>query len=99
VHYALSIAGEAGELANQVKKVHRGSITLDEARASIGEEAVDVLIYLLNLFAVLGVDPVDVYKEKRQKNELRFSRPGGDPRVDGARIFPDYGDPASHGYY
>jgi NTP pyrophosphatase (non-canonical NTP hydrolase) len=72
LHHALSLCGETGEVANLMKKVHRGSLSLDDARERLGEEAVDALIYLCCLFATLGVDPVEIYKEKRAANELRF---------------------------
>lgn len=72
VHQALSLCGEAGEVANLVKKVQRGSLSILDARDTIGEEAVDVLIYLCMIFAILEVDPTEIYKEKRAKNELRF---------------------------
>lgn len=48
--------GELGELANLIKKVERGDITLDAARPAIAKEMADVQIYL-DLFAFrAGVD-------------------------------------------
>lgn len=70
--HALAMVGEAGELANLVKKVLRGTISLEEARMELAEEAIDVFIYLSNIFALLGVDPDRVYAIKRAKNEKRF---------------------------
>jgi len=96
----LALVGETGEMANIVKKVVRGSISLEKVKDDLGEEAVDVLIYLCMVFAALDIDPIQVYKEKRQKNELRFSRPDGDPRIDGVRIFPvNDGLSAAEGYF
>lgn len=73
----LALAGEVGELCNIIKKVERGTLTLEEARAEMGEEAVDVLIYLCNIFAALGVDPTKIYATKRRKNENRFGGNNG----------------------
>lgn len=41
-----ALAGEVGELANLLKKVRRGDITLDEALPEISKELADVLTYL-----------------------------------------------------
>lgn len=49
-------AGELGELANLLKKVRRGDLTLDEARADLGRECADVVTYLDILAFRLGVD-------------------------------------------
>lgn len=94
-HHALALCGEAGEVANIVKKVERGSISLDEARAHLGEEAVDVLIYLCCLFAELGVDPMAIYNEKRAKNERRFGR---DTTVGSFERSSDPGDGSPNGF-
>jgi NTP pyrophosphatase (non-canonical NTP hydrolase) len=76
--HILATAGEAGELANQMKKVLRGDISFEEAKSSISEEAIDVFIYLCNIFALLEVDPVKLYAIKRRRNEQRFgNRPSG----------------------
>lgn len=78
VHHSLALAGEVGELANLVKKVDRGStditgiVFLNDA----GEELVDVLIYVLNLAGILGVDLLQGYLKKRDKNVSRFAKNG-----------------------
>lgn len=82
-HHALAACGEAGELANNVKKVWRGSRTLEEAREDIVEEAMDVFIYVMNVFEMLGiVDPVELYNYKRSLNVTRFASRGGDQHDD-----------------
>lgn len=48
--------GELGEAANLIKKIERGDITLDEARAALGKEFADVLTYLDILAFRAGVD-------------------------------------------
>lgn len=70
----LALVGESGELANLAKKVVRGSLSMEAARADMAEEAVDVLIYLCMIFGILDVDVAKIYREKRAKNELRFGK-------------------------
>jgi NTP pyrophosphatase (non-canonical NTP hydrolase) len=70
----LALCGEAGELANIIKKVERGSLKWGDAtvRYEAVMEAVDVMIYLFNFFALCGADPKKAYDTKRAENELRF---------------------------
>lgn len=74
----LAMAGEVGEVANLVKKIVRGSITVEDALdQGLAEEVVDVLIYLLNLMGSKefeGTDWMKVWHAKRQFNEERFTR-------------------------
>lgn len=51
-----AITGELGELANLVKKVRRGDMTVDEARPAIAKEIADVNIYLDILASRFGID-------------------------------------------
>lgn len=51
-----AVLGELGELANLIKKVERGDMTLDEARADLGRECADVVTYLDILAFRIGVD-------------------------------------------
>ena len=73
----LCMAGEVGEVANLIKKVERGSITLGDARvAGLEEEIVDVLIYLCNLMGNEAFEDTDweaIWNEKRRFNESRFN--------------------------
>lgn len=66
------LAGEAGELVNEAKKVHRGTHTMEEKKAAIEEEAIDVLIYLACVFGILGTNVSEVYRAKRERNVGRF---------------------------
>lgn len=51
-----AVAGEAGDLANLLKKVRRGDFTLEEGRQDIADELADVAIYLDILAMRCGVD-------------------------------------------
>jgi len=90
----LAMAGEVGEVANIVKKVVRGSMTLNDAMSSaimgaqekdtLQEEIVDVLIYLLSLMSLpqfKDVDWMDIWYKKRKLNLERF----GDHRFESHR--------------
>lgn len=74
LHDAAACASESGELLELVKKIDRGSFEYDNegVRAALKGEAVDVLIYVLNVFYDLGVDPLRAYLEKRDYNQGRF---------------------------
>jgi NTP pyrophosphatase (non-canonical NTP hydrolase) len=74
---ALGLNGEAGEVADIIKKVERGSIELEGyVIDDLAEEIIDVLIYLANLMGYLELrHPIEwdhVYDKKREKNEQRF---------------------------
>lgn len=75
-HHALGMAGEAGEVANIVKKIDRGDFDLSDTtqRNRLAEENTDVLIYNLNIYALLHVDPLQVYRWKRAVNARRFAK-------------------------
>jgi NTP pyrophosphatase (non-canonical NTP hydrolase) len=73
----LAMAGEVGEVANLVKKLVRGSITIEEAmEMGLEEEIVDVLIYLCNLMGMPEFNDTDwatIWNNKRAFNEDRFA--------------------------
>jgi NTP pyrophosphatase (non-canonical NTP hydrolase) len=75
VHHALSLCGEAGELANIIKKIDRGSISIDAelTRMDLRGEVTDVFVYLLNIAAILKIDLLRAYVEKREFNDKRFN--------------------------
>lgn len=54
--WALAVAGEAGELANLIKKVRRGDFTMESAKQAIADELADVVIYCDLAAASLGID-------------------------------------------
>lgn len=71
----LAMAGEVGELANLVKKVERGSLSMKDSKTkyAIQMELTDVFIYLLQLSALLDVDLEKSYEIKRAENNRRFT--------------------------
>lgn len=73
MYVGLGLAGEAGEIANQIKKVARddGSVVSPERRAKITDEIGDVFWYLLRLCYELGLDPYDVLALNEQKLQQR----------------------------
>jgi NTP pyrophosphatase (non-canonical NTP hydrolase) len=74
----LALAGEVGELANVVKKIVRGSLDARDAavKRQLDMEATDCLVYLLNIFGALNVDPKKAYDMVRTLNEKRFGSNG-----------------------
>jgi NTP pyrophosphatase (non-canonical NTP hydrolase) len=74
----LAMVGEAGEVANVVKKILRGSLDLKDAktRNQLTMEIADVFVYLMNLCDLLGIDIEKAYNIKRLENEQRFGQNG-----------------------
>ena len=70
---ALGLSGEAGEVANKVKKLLRDSDT-PEQRREIGSEAGDLIWYWVRLCDELGLDPESVIQENIAKLESRKVR-------------------------
>lgn len=70
---ALALCGEAGEVANVVKKMVRGDNDDDyELSEKLRNEVADVFIYLMNLIGALNLDIVKRYNTIREANEKRF---------------------------
>jgi NTP pyrophosphatase (non-canonical NTP hydrolase) len=74
IYMTLALCGEVGELANEIKKVGRGTASMQDAktRLAIMMEMADVFTYLLALSAMLGVDLEKAYYAKRKQNVLRY---------------------------
>ena len=72
----LAMAGEAGEVANQLKKAIRGDVDLDtsEGMVPFAFELTDVLIYLCMIANVCDIDLAETYKIKREINSGRFGK-------------------------
>lgn len=77
-HHILGLCGEAGEVANIAKKIDRGTHDLETARKDLAEEVIDVVIYAMNICAILGIDPNKVWDLKRAKNKQRFTKEAPD---------------------
>lgn len=71
---ALGLAGEAGEVANNVKKIVRDKV---DKTAAIVDELGDVLWYIARLADELGVDLSDVVDFNVEKLERRTAERRG----------------------
>jgi NTP pyrophosphatase (non-canonical NTP hydrolase) len=73
-HYTLGMVGEAGEVANVVKKWlrHPETASLGQLGEDLELELADVFIYLLLLADEVGVDLEAAYAKKRDINEGRW---------------------------
>ena len=74
VYSALGLAGEAGELANKVKKIMRGDTNREELVEGIKGEMGDVLWYLAAMADDLGLDLAEVASENINKVQSRQAR-------------------------
>ena len=72
---ALGLAGEAGEVANKVKKVVRGDATMSGSRDALIAELGDVLWYISEAARNLGVglDYVAAYNIEKLKSRQQRS--------------------------
>ncbi len=70
VFLTLALAGEVGEIANEIKKWRRGDG--DEYLDRAARELPDALIYLSLLANALGVNLTEAYIEKREFNNGRY---------------------------
>lgn len=72
VYPTLGLAGEAGELANKVKKIIRDDQILTQScRQELIDECGDVLWYLSNICSDLGIPLEDVAIRNLNKLSLR----------------------------
>lgn len=80
--WVCAVTGELGELANVIKKVKIGDLTMDQARPEISKELADVAIYLDLLAMQCGVDLGEAIIEKfnevseRVKSSVRIDHEG-----------------------
>lgn len=75
----LGIAGEAGELAERVKKYLRGDYGLDELKARSGKEIGDVLYYLAVTAHELGLNLDDI----AQQNIAKLAKRQAEGKIKG----------------
>lgn len=79
-YLTLGLVGEAGELANKVKKILRGDMNVEELEEGIKHELGDVLWYLSMLADHLNIDLGDLAEdninmlfERKNKGTLKGS--------------------------
>ena len=73
---ALGLAGEAGEVANKVKKVVRDGVSKmpDDWKEQVGAEIGDVLWYCAALASDLNISLADCAMKNRDKLQSRMKR-------------------------
>jgi len=74
VYTALGLAGEAGEIANKMKKVIRGDKSITECREDLASELGDVLWYVAMLAKELGYSLDDIAQLNLAKLKDRQAR-------------------------
>jgi NTP pyrophosphatase (non-canonical NTP hydrolase) len=76
MYVALGLSGEAGEVANKVKKIKRdnGGVLTDHHITELSGELGDVLWYLAQIATELGLDLCDVATDNRIKLLSRQER-------------------------
>jgi len=72
IYPALGLCGEAGEVADKIKKTIRGDSSLDEVSGNIAGELGDVLWYLAILADDLEVDLEDIVQNNIDKLQRRM---------------------------
>lgn len=76
LHNVLSLSGEAGEIANLVKKYDRGDFDFEQLMKELPGELADVAIYLMKIAYQSDIDLEQAILNKMARNEQRFpSRP------------------------
>lgn len=73
-HMVLGLVGEAGEVANEVKKWDRGDFDHIELSGRLRKELPDILIYLVLVADILKIDLDTAYHNKKEFNEQRFGK-------------------------
>ena len=77
LYLGIALAGEVGELCNQIKKVVRylksiGNVPA-EMLTTLKEELVDIFVYVIKgASQLLKMDLIEEYFKKMKKNEERF---------------------------
>lgn len=73
-HHVLALCGEAGSLANIIKVIDRGDLDPNDAHAhfDLVMKLADILVYLLNIGALLHCDLLRAYEHTIAENERRF---------------------------
>ncbi len=75
VYPTLGLVGEAGEIANKLKKVQRGDYALtDEVKKEVSKELGDVLWYVAQLATELGASLDEIAQSNIEKLYSRMDR-------------------------
>lgn len=74
MHNVLSLCGEAGEVANLLKKYDRGDFSFEELMAELPSELADVAIYIIKIAYQSNIDLEKAIVDKIAINEERFPR-------------------------
>lgn len=97
MYVGLGLAGEAGEVANQIKKITRddGGFVTDARRAKLFSELGDVIWYWLRACAELNFDPNEVILANQSKLGQRLTNGTiqGDGEERAVRLGIDPGSP------
>lgn len=73
-YVTLGLAGEAGEVANKMKKIMRGDLSLREATPGISKELGDVFWYWIACCVEFNLNPEDVVLDMLMRLEDRKQR-------------------------
>lgn len=71
---ALGIAGEAGEIAEKVKKYLRGDFSLEELKKQVTKEAGDLQWYLSEFLSIFNIKLNDIAQQNLNKLADRRKR-------------------------
>jgi len=74
LYAVLGLSGEAGEVANKVKKILRDAKTVEEVRAALTDELGDVLWYAARLASELNTSLSEVARRNIEKLQSRAAR-------------------------
>lgn len=77
---ALGLCGEAGEVANKIKKLQRDGLSVDEVRDGVASEMGDVLWYLAALAEELGLSLAEV----AEQNLIKLSKRRAQNAIQGS---------------
>ncbi|MCS6856297.1 MAG: nucleotide pyrophosphohydrolase [Deltaproteobacteria bacterium] len=83
---AMAIASEAGELLSELRWVRNEDADAHcqgPAKSKVAEEIGDVLITSLLFCDRVGLDPIEVVRQKMQKNAQKYPIPGKPKEGDG----------------
>ena len=71
-YLGVALAGEVGEVCNEIKKWSRGDFPFSELQNRLSDELPDVLIYLVMLAGSLDIDLEEAWEEKKEYNDQRY---------------------------